>query len=53
MIGGDDKFGAREACENRMSELFANRNEHFDESCTMKLSSKWQKVIEEIDTYLS
>jgi len=42
-----EKFASREACENRLSQFFANRNEGFYERGIMKLPSKWQQIIEQ------
>lgn len=38
----DEKFALREAHENRLAQVLANRGEGFYKSTIMKLSSKWQ-----------
>ncbi|KAG5307589.1 CRBN protein, partial [Pseudoatta argentina] len=43
----DEKFASREACENRLSQFFTNRDEGFYERDIMELPSKWQQVIEQ------
>jgi len=48
-----EKFASREACENRLSQFFANRDEGFYERGIMKLPSKWQQVIEQNGAYLT
>ena len=48
-----EKFASREACENRLSQFFANRDEGFYERGIMELSSKWQQVIEQNGAYLT
>ncbi|KAG5308008.1 SETMR methyltransferase, partial [Acromyrmex insinuator] len=48
-----EKFALREACENRLSQFFANRDEGFYERGIMELPSKWQQVIELNDAYLT
>ncbi|OAD54130.1 Histone-lysine N-methyltransferase SETMAR [Eufriesea mexicana] len=42
-----EKFASREACENRLSQFFANRDKDFYERGIMELPSKWQQVIEQ------
>lgn len=39
------KFASREACKNRLSQIYANMDEGFHESGTIKLPSNWQQVI--------
>lgn len=39
-VNCDEKFASREACETRLSPVFANAEEGFDESGILKLSSK-------------
>jgi len=48
-----EKFASREACENRLSQFFANRDEGFYERGIMELPSKWQQVIEQNGAYLT
>ncbi|CAD6999607.1 unnamed protein product [Ceratitis capitata] len=40
----DEKLASREACENWLSEFFANRDAAFYERGIMKLASRWQQV---------
>ncbi|QQP54762.1 Transposase, partial [Caligus rogercresseyi] len=44
---GGEKFASRKACENLPTHFFANRDEDFYERGIMKLTSKWQQVIEQ------
>jgi len=37
-----EKFASREACENRLSQFFANRDEGFYERGVMKLPSSYR-----------
>lgn len=46
-----EKFASKEACENRVSLFFDNREECLNESDIMKLPSKWQQVIEQNGSY--
>ena len=39
-------YDSREACKDRLTQFFANKDESFYQSDIMKLSSKWQEVIE-------
>ena len=48
-----EKLTSREACENRLSQFFANRDKSFYERGIMKLPSKWQQVIEQNGAYLT
>jgi len=48
-----ENFTSREACENRLSQFFANRDEGFYERGIIELSSKWQQVIEQNGAYLT
>ncbi|QQP53934.1 Putative DD34D transposase, partial [Caligus rogercresseyi] len=48
-----EKLASREACENRLSHFFANRDEGFYERGIMKLPSKWQQVMEQNGAYLN
>ena len=48
----DEKFVSREACENRLSQFFANKDEGFYERGIME-SSKWQQVIEQNGAYFT
>ncbi|XP_011050533.1 PREDICTED: histone-lysine N-methyltransferase SETMAR-like [Acromyrmex echinatior] len=48
-----EKFASREACENRLSQFFANRDEGFYERGIMELPLKWQQVIEQNGAYLT
>jgi len=38
------KFASREACENRLSQFFTNRDKGFYERGIMILPSKWQQL---------
>jgi len=46
-----EKFASREACENPLSQFFANRDEGFYERSIMELPSKWQQIIEQNGTF--
>ena len=48
-----EKFASREACENRLSQFFANRDKGFYERGIMILPSKWQHVIEQNGAYVT
>ena len=45
-IFNGEELASREACKNRLSQFFANRNEGFYERGIMKLPLTWQQVIE-------
>ncbi|CAK9834554.1 Histone-lysine N-methyltransferase SETMAR [Anthophora retusa] len=47
------KLATREACENHLSQFFANRDKDFYERGLMKLPSKWQQIIEQNGAYLT
>ena len=49
----EEKLTLREACENQLSQFFANRDKSFYEKGIMKLPSKWQQVIEQNGAYLT
>ncbi|GFV48393.1 histone-lysine N-methyltransferase SETMAR [Trichonephila clavipes] len=49
----DKKLGSREDCENRVLEVFANKGQDFYGRGNMKLSVKWQQVIQQNGTYLN
>lgn len=40
-----EKFVSKEAGENRLSQIFANRGQGFNESATIQFSSKYQQYI--------
>ena len=42
-----------EACENKLSEFFANRNKNFYEWGILKLDFRWHQDIERNDAYLT
>ena len=44
---GGANLASLEACENWLSEFFANRGPGFYERGIMKLDSRWQQVIEQ------
>lgn len=50
---GGLKFNSKEDCENHLAEFFANRDKEFYESGIIKLSLKWQQIIEQNGTYLT
>lgn len=50
---GGVKLASRKACENWLSEFFANRDKGFFERGIMKLPSKWQQIIEQNGAYLT
>ncbi|GFX22363.1 histone-lysine N-methyltransferase SETMAR [Trichonephila clavipes] len=47
------KLGSREDCENRLVELFANKDQDFYDRDIMKLPLKWQQIIHQNGTYLT
>ena len=50
---GGTNLASLEACENWLSEFFANRGKSFYERGIMKLDSRWQQVIEQNGAYLT
>jgi len=50
---GSLKLATRESCENWLSEFFANREASFYKRGIMKLSSRWERVIEQNGAYLT
>ena len=48
-----EQLASREACQNRLSQFFVNRDKGFYEIGIMKLQSKWQQVVEQNGAYLS
>lgn len=46
-INAGEKFTWSEACQNRLSQFFANSEEGFYETGIIILPSKWQQVIEQ------
>ena len=48
-----EQLASREACQNRLSQFFVNRDKGFYERGIMKLPSKWQQVVEQNGAYLS
>ncbi|GFS64394.1 histone-lysine N-methyltransferase SETMAR [Trichonephila clavipes] len=48
----DKKFGSGEACENRLLEVFANKDQDFYERGIMKLPLKWKQIIQQNGAYL-
>ncbi|GFV50764.1 histone-lysine N-methyltransferase SETMAR [Trichonephila clavipes] len=47
------KFGPREDCENRLLEVFANKDQDSYEKGIMKLPLKWQQIIQQNGAYLT
>ena len=45
-------FDSNEAVKNELIQFFASKNQTFYESGIMKLSEKWQKVIEQNGQYI-
>ncbi|GFX35376.1 histone-lysine N-methyltransferase SETMAR [Trichonephila clavipes] len=50
-VQSDKKFGSKEDCENRLLEFFANKGHDYERG-NMKLSLKWQQVIQQNGIYL-
>ncbi|GFY26185.1 histone-lysine N-methyltransferase SETMAR [Trichonephila clavipes] len=49
----DKKLGSREDCENRLLVVSTNKGQYFYERGIMKLSLKWQQIIQPNVAYLS
>ncbi|GFV67630.1 histone-lysine N-methyltransferase SETMAR [Trichonephila clavipes] len=49
----DKKLGSEEDCENRLLEFFANKDQYFYERGIIKLSLKWQQIIQQNGAYLT
>ncbi|GFV27191.1 histone-lysine N-methyltransferase SETMAR [Trichonephila clavipes] len=49
----DKKLGSREDCENRLLDVFAHKRQDFYERGIMKLSFKWQEIIQQNSEYLN
>ncbi|CAD6994020.1 unnamed protein product [Ceratitis capitata] len=50
---GGEEMASREACENRLTQFFANKEKVFYEEGVMMLPFQWQKVIEQDGEYLT
>ncbi|CAD6994021.1 unnamed protein product [Ceratitis capitata] len=50
---GGEEMASREACENRLTQFFANKDKVFYEGGVMMLPLQWQKVIEQDGEYLT
>ncbi len=46
------KLASREACENYLSQFFAEKPQKFYTDGIMSLEEKWQKVVDQNGTYL-
>ena len=46
------QLASREACENSLVQFFAQKSQKFYSDGIMILSEKWQKVIDQNDTYI-
>ncbi|GFV19144.1 histone-lysine N-methyltransferase SETMAR [Trichonephila clavipes] len=49
----DKKLGSREDCENRLLDVFANKDQNFYERDIIKLPLKWQQIIQQNGAYLT
>ena len=47
-----NQFDSNEAVKNELIQFFASKNQTFYESGIMKLTERWQKVIEQNGQYI-
>ncbi|GFW53662.1 transposase [Trichonephila clavipes] len=48
----DKKLRSREDCENRLQDVFANKDQYFHKRCIIKLPLKLQQIIQQNGAYL-
>ncbi|GFU22624.1 transposase [Trichonephila clavipes] len=49
----DKKLGSSEDCENRLLELYANKDQYFYDRGIIKLPLKWQQIMQQNGAYWS